>query len=330
VTIRQAAETAYLESIQALKDRRAKLSQELDQFDSLTLRRMEHEEVMKGVLRWLLGPGFDYVPAEVRSLFNKVSDAPLGSNAMELSVTNKADWGKVVVFGEFVKYIHQAIEWENMLYFPYPYFWDHPDNWPSKLFLYHRDPVHRSFLRAGSARVVLTVRPGYEASFAALLDSGFNSVQQQGFPYLTIAQEIEAFAKTNYPGIPPANGVEQYRTLLSRKQQQTWEAMQNVMQALETYRTQNAKYPSTAQGLAVLPAGSPTTDAWGNAMVYACPGSNADYDLVSYGADGKPGGEDDDADIQSWAEASLVGRWFDYTPTTALDISLDTKLIDLT
>ena len=330
VAIKQAAENAYLQSIQALKDRRAKIQQEIDQFDSLTLRRMEHEEVMKGVLRWLLGPGFDYVPADVKSLFKDVAEGGLGSNAKELSVSTATEWSKVILFGEFVKYIHQAIEWENMLYFPYPYFWDHPDNWPAKLFLYHRDPIHRSFLRAGSARVVLTVRPGYETSFAALLDAGFNAVQQQGFPYQSIAQEIEAFAKTNYPGIPPANGVEQYRTLLSRKQQQTWEVMQAAMQALETYKIANSAYPTTAQGLAALPGGLNILDSWGKPFIYMCPGENGDYDLVSYGADGKPGGEDDDADISSWAEASLVGRWYDYTPTTALDIGVDTKFTDLT
>ena len=41
-------------------------------------------------------------------------------------------------------------------------------------------------------------------------------------------------------------------------------------------------------------------DPWGNAYVYACPGEHGDYDLVSYGADGQPGGEGDNADITNW------------------------------
>ena len=42
--------------------------------------------------------------------------------------------------GEFIKYIHNAIEWENVLYFTYPYFWDDNRLWHFKKFLYHPDP----------------------------------------------------------------------------------------------------------------------------------------------------------------------------------------------
>ena len=41
-------------------------------------------------------------------------------------------------------------------------------------------------------------------------------------------------------------------------------------------------------------------DPWGNAYVYASPGEHGDYDLTSYGADGQPGGEGDNADINNW------------------------------
>ena len=56
---------------------------------------------------------------------------------------------------------------------------------------------------------------------------------QQGFdglepshPYMTIAAETEAFAHTNYPGIPAANAVENARPLLSPVQQKAWKEMQ--------------------------------------------------------------------------------------------------------
>ena len=51
--------------------------------------------------------------------------------------------------GEFIKYIHNAIEWENVLYFTYPYFWDDNKLWDLKKFLYHPDPTHRTFLALG-------------------------------------------------------------------------------------------------------------------------------------------------------------------------------------
>ena len=44
------------------------------------------------------------------------------------------------------------------------------------------------------------------------------------------------------------------------------------------------------------------------------------------GANGAEGGEGEDADIVSWADASLVGRWYEYTPTSALDISFNETL----
>jgi general secretion pathway protein G len=80
---------------------------------------------------------------------------------------------------------------------------------------------------------------------------------------------------------------------------------------LQQYRVDNDKYPTTEQGLAALrvqPSDAPNwrgpytskdipTDPWGNEYVYEAPGSNGDFDLLSYGADGAPGGEGDAADI---------------------------------
>lgn len=88
--------------------------------------------------------------------------------------------------------------------------------------------------------------------------------------------------------------------------------------ALDAYRLDTGRYPTSAQGLAALNA-RPTIDApatwngpylrktvpldpWGHAYAYVAPGTvNAQsYDLLSYGADGKPGGEGKDADLTSW------------------------------
>lgn len=67
----------------------------------------------------------------------------------------------------------------------------------------------------------------------------------------------------------------------------------------------------------------PAADPWGNAYEYRSPGKATDFELWSHGADGAEGGVGDDADITSWAEASLIARWFDYTPTSALDIAFN-------
>jgi general secretion pathway protein G len=88
--------------------------------------------------------------------------------------------------------------------------------------------------------------------------------------------------------------------------------------ALDAYRLDNGAYPNTQQGLVALWE-KPSVDAppnwrapylrkpvpldpWGRPYVYLFPGQQnpQGYDLVSYGADGKPGGQGDDADISSW------------------------------
>ena len=89
--------------------------------------------------------------------------------------------------------------------------------------------------------------------------------------------------------------------------------------ALKMYKLDNGSYPSTEQGLQAL-VESPTAgnlpknwrkggylekgkvpkDPWKNDYIYICPGSHGDFDLSSLGADGKPGGEGFDKDINNW------------------------------
>ncbi len=96
--------------------------------------------------------------------------------------------------------------------------------------------------------------------------------------------------------------------------------IQNLETALKLYRLDNARYPSTAQGLGAL-VERPTTgviprnwrkngyleksripkDPWANGFVYASPGLHSEIDIISYGADGARGGDDYDADIENWS-----------------------------
>ncbi len=84
--------------------------------------------------------------------------------------------------------------------------------------------------------------------------------------------------------------------------------------ALDQYRLDTGHYPTTEQGLAALftrPANEPKWDGpylrkqvppdpWGKPYVYRQPGEHGDYDLLSYGKDGQPGGSGEAADITSW------------------------------
>lgn len=90
--------------------------------------------------------------------------------------------------------------------------------------------------------------------------------------------------------------------------------MDGLEKALDQYRLDVGSYPSTEQGLAALnerPAGQSRwagpylkkgvpLDPWGRAYVYTAPGQHGDYDLVSLGKDGQPGGKDEAEDIVNW------------------------------
>ena len=89
--------------------------------------------------------------------------------------------------------------------------------------------------------------------------------------------------------------------------------------ALDAYRLDSGRYPTTSQGLSALwqaPTGDgqPLSwrgpylrkevplDPWGRPYIYKAPGEQnpSGYDLLSYGADGQPGGEGDASDVVSW------------------------------
>jgi hypothetical protein len=202
VVMRKAAEEQWQTYRQDLQQRRDKLTADLANWDPLTLRRMEREEVMKTTLKWIFGPAFDLMPSEIAGKFG---GDPQGLATLEPAQLTVEQWAEVMGLGEFIKFLHEAIEWENVLYFVYPYFWDNPRNHALKRFLQHPDSIHQAFLRGGAARVVLTVRPGFEDSFTSLFESGaFDEPLGSDHPYMTIAQEIQAFASTHYPGIPAA------------------------------------------------------------------------------------------------------------------------------
>jgi hypothetical protein len=426
--------TEYYENRQLLKERLNNLMEELGAQDALSLRKKEREEVMKGVLRYLFPIStptdsaiFEFFPDNIFQAgdedrdFDEILYELETTGLMTGLIKDECFRRDLLAHGEMIKFLHHAIEWENMLYVLYPYFWTHPTRWEFKKYLDHPDPMHRAFLKAGSARVVLTIRPGFEDAFLAFITTGdMNDLPSS--PYLEIGQEFRNYANTNYPGIPPANPVENFRPLLTHKQKNAWRIMQLHIRLLELFYRKNRRYPSTNEGLSAIRQVFPIKDPWGrdyvytcpgqpehgpyelasygaegssggsgeNAdianwddspiisgtpkqvqawddiqliqllldayyevhgcypstgegleelkeliplkdpwdrdYVYTCPGTHADYELVCYGANGVPGGEGEDADITSWAEASLIGQWFEYTPTSALDIKFDEEM----
>jgi len=76
-----------------------------------------------------------------------------------------------------------------------------------------------------------------------------------------------------------------------------------VEAALNLYRLDNFRYPSTDDGLeALVPKylDSLPEDPWGNPYLYLSPGEKGEFDVYSFGADGAEGGEGVDKDIGNW------------------------------
>jgi len=74
--------------------------------------------------------------------------------------------------------------------------------------------------------------------------------------------------------------------------------------AMEMYKLDNFAYPTEQEGLEALVASGiikkMSLDPWGNPYEYRNPGERGPIDIFSLGADGEPGGEDQDADIGNW------------------------------
>jgi len=103
------------------------------------------------------------------------------------------------------------------------------------------------------------------------------------------------------------------------RRQKTIIQMESIETALKLYKLDNGSYPTTEQGLqglveppttgaiprnwregGYLEKGKVPKDAWGNNYVYLSPGAHGEFDLSSLGADGEPGGEGKNKDLNNW------------------------------
>lgn len=108
-----------------------------------------------------------------------------------------------------------------------------------------------------------------------------------------------------------------YQHVKPAKQSAARAQIENFMSALDNFYIDVNRYPTAQEGLKALrakPDGAERwrgpylkkeipDDPWGNPYVYRAPGRNGGYEIVSYGADGKEGGESDSQDINSWEAA---------------------------
>ena len=108
-----------------------------------------------------------------------------------------------------------------------------------------------------------------------------------------------------------------YQRIKPAKESAARAQIENFGTALDTFLLDIGRYPTTQEGLKALRTklegmdkwNGPylkkdvPKDPWANDFVYRAPGRNGGYEITSYGADGREGGEGENADINSWEAA---------------------------
>lgn len=105
----------------------------------------------------------------------------------------------------YIQFFEQAFEWTQIMYTFYPYFWARKEKWPKLQQIDDNDPLYARFLRAGAARVLVPVRPGYEESLLYYLES--NKIWKGRGPpdvkselYLPLHQDIKEKQGAGFEG----------------------------------------------------------------------------------------------------------------------------------
>ncbi len=129
---------------------------------------------------------------------NATSKAPYDQNySVNTNTTPPTiDRSKAKIQGEFIRFFEQAFEWAQMQYAFYPYFWSSYSRWEDKFRFDDPNYEFQQFMQAGSARVIVPVRLGYEEAVAHYLHTGEiwdgESPPQIGDPlYFSIINQIK-------------------------------------------------------------------------------------------------------------------------------------------
>jgi hypothetical protein len=359
-----AAQTQYYAEVQAINAQITALQNQINNVDTLTLRREENDEIMKCALRWLLSPFFNFafMPQDVQALFlaAAVQDNPsAASSDLRYGVDFTGNqtlltptlWKVLAGNEQTISFINEAIEWENVVFFTYSYFWDYPECWDFIRQIQHNDKTRQAFLRAGSARIILTVRQGWEERWANFVNTGDTTLPAIGSPsYLTIAKQIEAYDATNYPGIPPANpdgggliddDTPQVGTTCNGNIQPSAanplttsvnipvsDVSGFVVGATAIIDNWDAQLVANSQGILVGPGGQVGIGAQETQTIIAVAPPN----IAAGGTTAVPGTitvqglqyshSGPFPVVQAGAKGVLIGEWFEYTPTSGTDIQV--------
>jgi len=140
-------------------------------------------ELKKGCLNWLF-QGQQFGTYAVWRYGDNVNPPHYGTDA------------QAAADGERVKFMEQCFEWELMSYTLYPYYWANQGRWRPLYQLNDPDPLLLGFLQSGMARVLVSVRPGYERAAMYFLSTGriYNGGELAALPspiYRSVVEEMQ-------------------------------------------------------------------------------------------------------------------------------------------
>jgi hypothetical protein len=156
-------------------------------------RKIINDEIKKSVISIISQQTFGWIGA-IKSGVPEVSH-----------LYPQPDFDKIDKRASYIQFMEQAFEWEHVTYFFYPYFWGRKSGWYDKANLDDGDEQFLDFLRAGAARVVLPVRPGFEEAIAHFIDTKYlwneNNNNAMSPDLMAIVDEIRA--SSDALGKPP-------------------------------------------------------------------------------------------------------------------------------
>ncbi|WP_241775181.1 hypothetical protein [Chryseobacterium sp. ERMR1:04] len=149
-------------------------------------RYMEHDTLKHNCIAYLLQ---DYLTSLGQATTNGADDNTKMDN-FQVYLSENLD-----KYTALAKFMEQAFEWEIMDYTFYPYYWANRKSWQEFYLTESMDPLFRSFLQAGMARIIVTVKPGFENAVQFFLETGLiwngGAVPVIGDPmYMSIVEEM--------------------------------------------------------------------------------------------------------------------------------------------
>ncbi len=161
----------------ALQNQQNEVVESLQGGNPLLNREIERRELKKFSISLLTGQQYESFNAMEYDYQTGIPQIDLSDAASE---------------GKFVRFFEQALEWINLTYLFYPYFWGRKNHWAETIMMQNTDPLFEQFLKAGYSRVWVPVRPGFEHIIINYIECGGEPWNERDPPIVGEPDEVSA------------------------------------------------------------------------------------------------------------------------------------------